>query len=303
MSHPDKRNILKTRSRILQAIRDYFVSKNFLEVETPIRCPDIIPEAHIEPVESQGWFLAASPELCMKRLLSKGFDCIFQISKTFRKGERGKHHIPELTMLEWYESHATYTDLMDHCVAMIRFICRELKMDPSITYQNQDILIDQPWQRLSVEQAFDRYADTPLSKALNDDCFDEVISFQIEPNLGAPAPTFLMDYPAAYASLSQLKPNNPDYAQRVEFYIAGIELANGFTELTDTALQRSRFEQENKIRKKRGGSVLPLPEKFLKDLEKMPPAAGMALGIDRLTMILTDSPVIDWVLTFSPEDL
>nr|MDA8133072.1 EF-P lysine aminoacylase GenX [Desulfobacteraceae bacterium] len=120
---------IKTRSLVIQAIRDFFTQNDFLEVETPIRCPAVIPEAQIDPVTSEGWFLQASPELCMKRLLSKGWDRIFQICKCFRKNERGRHHLPELTMLEWYAKGHTYLDLMDQCEALVKFIAARLNLD------------------------------------------------------------------------------------------------------------------------------------------------------------------------------
>lgn len=296
-------SILKTRALLIQAVRDFFVSNDFLEVETPIRCPDIIPEAHIDPVQSEGWYLTASPESCMKRLLSSGYDKIFQICKTFRKGERGKLHLPELTLLEWYEKDSTYLDLMDRCTELIQFVSRSLNCPEPLPYQGNTIQLNTSWQRLTVENAFKQYSDISLSRAIDSDRFDEIISFKIEPHLGTPIPAFLLDYPACYASLSQLKPYDPETAQRVELYIAGIELANGFTELTDPIVQKKRFEIENSHRKTQGKEILPLPQKFLADLHHMPPAAGMALGIDRLVMLFTDSDEIGDVVTFTPETL
>ena len=303
MEKSDMLPVLKKRSLVLQAIRDFFYNNEFIEVDTPIRCPSVIPEAEISPVESDGHFLQASPELCMKRLLSRGVDDIFQICKTFRKNERGPLHLPELTLLEWYSTQKTYLDLMDQCQALIRFIAKQIQKTPPLCYQGATIRLEEPWDRLSVEKAFSLYADIPLETALKTGRFDEIISFQIEPRLGRTRPLFLMDYPASLASLSQLKPDNPDLSQRVELYIAGIELANGFTELTDPNVQRMRFEKENRIRRDRGESPLPLPEKFLADLETMPPAAGMALGVDRLVMLFADAATIDEVVAFTPEML
>ncbi len=295
--------ILQIRSFIIQAIRDFFVQDNYLEVETPIRIPNIIPEAHIDPVISEDSYLQASPELCMKRLLSNNFDKIFQICKCFRKAERGLHHLPELTMLEWYTKNSTYFDLMEQCTNLIKFIAAKLGCEGRIKYKNHIIDLDRKWQKITVEQAFNQFADKSLDSALKDNTFDEVVSFQIEPMLGNHTPAFLYDYPASLASLSKLKPDNPEYAQRFEFYMAGIELANGFSELTDPDEQRLRFEKENAIRISRNRQPLPLPEKFLADLEKMPECAGIAVGIDRLVMIFTNSSSIDTVVTFTPESL
>jgi lysyl-tRNA synthetase class 2 len=288
---------------VIQAIRDFFNQNDFLEVETPIRCPAVIPEAQIDPVTSEGWFLQASPELCMKRLLSKGWDRIFQICKCFRKNERGRHHLPELTMLEWYAKDNTYLDLMDQCEALVKFIAARLNLDGKLQYQGKTILLNPPWQRITVSEAFRLYSDNPLSEALKLNQFDEIVGFRIEPRLGNITPAFLYDYPASLASLARLLPGNPDYAERVEFYMAGIELANGFSELNDAAEQKHRFGKENILRSALDKTLLPLPDRFLKDLETMPDAAGIALGVDRLVMLFCDAKTIDEVVFFTPEAL
>ncbi|MCD4722270.1 MAG: EF-P lysine aminoacylase GenX [Desulfobacula sp.] len=294
---------LEIRALIIQAIRDFFTGNLYLEVDTPILCPCIIPEAQIDPVTSQGWYLQASPELCMKRLLSKGFNKIFQLCKCFRKDERGSQHLPELTLLEWYAKDNTYLDLMDQCQGLIKFIAARLNLENQIRYQDKTISLDHPWQKLTVQQAFDIYTDEPLNKALNDNSFDKILSFQIEPHLGNTTPAFLCDYPASLASLAKLIPGKPQYAQRFELYLAGIEIANGFTELTDPVEQKLRFEKENRIRVSQNKPPIPIPHKFLKDLETMPDTAGIALGIDRLVMIFCDTASIDDVVAFTPETL
>ena len=294
---------LEIRSLVMQAIRDFFTLNHYLEVETPIRSPEIIPEAHIDPVTTEECYLQASPELCMKRLLSKGFDKIFQICKCFRRNERGSHHLPELTMLEWYTKDNTYLDLMNQCKELIIFIAARLGLENQIKYQDRTIALDKLWQKITVEQAFEIFADKSLDRALKENCFDEIISFQIEPYLGNQTPAFLCDYPASLASLAKLKPENPEYAQRFEFYIAGIELANGFTELIDPVEQKLRFEKENHIRLLKNMQPVPMPDKFLKDLETMPECAGIALGIDRLVMIFCNTDSIDEVVAFTPESL
>jgi elongation factor P--(R)-beta-lysine ligase len=292
---------LRTRAIVIRAIRDFFTQNQYLEVDTPIRCPSIIPEAHIEPVKSEGWFLQASPELGMKRLLSKGAEKIFQICKCFRKDERGQFHIPELTMLEWYARDHTYIDLMNQCEDLIKFIATRLNMDDTLIYQGQSINLDLPWQKITVEDAFLKYSDISMTEALQSKQFEEIMSFNIEPRLIQPS--FLYDYPSPLASLAKLLPTNPELAQRMEFYIAGIELANGFTELTDAQEQRQRFYQENLIREKHKRAPLPMPEQFLEDLQTMPEAAGIALGVDRLVMLFCNAASIDEVVTFTPERL
>jgi len=288
---------------VIQAIRDFFTGNGYLEIDTPIRCPCIIPEAQIDPVTSDGNYLQASPELCMKRMLSKGFEKIFQICKCFRKNERGSHHLPELTLLEWYAKDSTYLDLMDQCENLILFIAQRLNLENRIIYQEKRISLDPPWQRLTLEEAFNLYADTSIHTALLDDVFDEIVSFQIEPHLGNTTPAFLVDYPAAFASLAKLKPDNPEYAQRFEFYMAGIELANGFTELINPVEQHQRFQKENRIRMLHNKHSIPMPDRFIEDLQTMPEAAGIAMGVDRLVMLFCNTPSIDDVVAFTPEAL
>jgi len=295
---------LKTRSFVIQAIRDFFTQNHYLEIETPVLNPCIIPEAQIDPVTTEdGQYLQASPELCMKRMLSKEFNKIFQICKCFRRDERGAKHLPELTMLEWYAKDNTYKDLMKHCKDLIKFIAKRLGLENQIRYQDKTIYLNRPWQMITVAQAFDRYADKPLNKALSDNSFDEILSFQIEPFLGNTTPAFLYHYPESLASLAKLLPGNSKIAQRFEFYMAGIELANGFTELTDPVEQGLRFKTENKIRQSKNKNPIPMPEKFLTSLEKMPDTAGIALGIDRLAMIFCNAETIDDVVAFTPEML
>jgi elongation factor P--(R)-beta-lysine ligase len=293
---------LKTRAAIIRAIREFFYENRYLEVDTPIRCPSIIPEAHIEPVRSEGWFLQASPELCMKRLLSRGAEKIFQICKCFRKDERGQLHIPELTMLEWYAKDNNYLDLMDQCESLLSFIADRLNIGNSLLYQGQAINLDSScWQKLTVEEAFRKYSDISMAKALQNNQFEEIMSFSIEPHLIQAG--FLYDYPSSLASLAKLVPTNPKIAQRMEFYIAGIELANGFTELTNAQEQRQRFHRANRIREECNRIPLPIPEKFMEDLQSMPETAGIALGVDRLVMLFCNAASIDEVLTFTPESL
>ena len=292
---------LKKRSLLIQTIRDFFVQQHYLEVETPLRSPCIIPEAQIDPISSEECYLQASPELYMKRLLSKGFDKIFQICKCFRKNERGSLHLPELTLLEWYARDQTYLDLMDDCENLIRSIAQTLNTSDTIDYQGNTIYLEPPWTRITVENAFEQYASKSLADALRDRSFDEIISFEIEPCLGYGTPTFLYDYPACMASLAKLKPDNPKLAQRFELYIGGIELANAFTELTDPIEQKNRFVHENSLRNAQSRSNLPIPEKFLSDLKNLNNAAGIALGVDRLVMIFCNCSIIDDVIAFTPE--
>jgi len=239
----------------------------------------------------------------MKQLLAAGYPKIFQICKCFRENERGKKHLLEFTMLEWYEAGATYFDLMKHCELLFQWISNHLKKTGQLSYQSCQINIMPPWPRISVAEAFSKFASTDLETAITNNNFDEAIAFEIEPRLGIDHPVFLYDYPAATCPLAEVKPDNPDFAQRFELYMAGLELCNGFTELTDPDTQRERFEQEIKSRRSSGQEIYPMPENFLTALSDMPPAAGNALGIDRLVMLFADTNKIDDVVSFIPEEL
>ncbi len=294
---------LRLRATIIRLIRDFFAGKHYLEVETPLRLPAVAPEAHIDPLPSEGWFLQTSPELCMKRLLARGHERIFQICKCFRAGERGERHLPELTLLEWYGAGQTYHDIMADCEHLITHLAAGLDLGPHIRFQGNPIDLTPPWPRLTVATAFRRYGSITLDQALASDRFDDVMAFEIEPQLDTRRPLFLTDYPAAHAALARLSPRHPGVAERFELYIGGMELCNAFTELTDADQQRRRFNQELAHRETAGKPPLPMPERFLEELARMPPAAGNALGIERLVMLFADTRQIDHVVAFTPESL
>jgi len=303
---------LEKRAQMVCAIRNFFHIKGYIEVETPLRIPAPIPEEHIEPFESEGWYLQSSPEICMKRLAAHGYGRIFQICKCFRKDERGDRHLTELTMLEWYRKGYTYMELMDECKEMIRYVAGELTSKKAIymsekadkelyvEYGSQHISLNAPWQQITVSDAFDKYGSMTMEAADKKGYFDEIMAFEIEPCLGLEVPTFIYDYPASMAALAKLKPSDRRFAERFELYIAGIELANGFSELIDPVEQRERLL--NAI-KKRPDRSMPMPEKFIHDLPQMPPTAGIALGVDRLAMLFANTPTIDAVVSFTPEEL
>ncbi len=294
---------LRLRAHIIQAVRSFFIDRAFLEVDTPIRIPAPAPEAHIDAVASEDYFLQTSPELCMKLLLAAGYSLIFQICKCFRKKERGRRHLPELTMLEWYRTGGTYNDLMDDCQDLIGFIGEQTTGGYLLKYQDQTISLEPPWPRMSVAEAFRQYAPMEADEALARDCFEEIIVNDVEPHLGRTRPLFLYDYPAALGALARLKPENNRVAERFELYVAGIELCNGFSELTDPVEQRERFELEQKRRQSLHKPVYPMPQNFLASLNDMPAACGNALGIDRLVMLFADTTNIDDVVAFTPEEL
>jgi len=239
----------------------------------------------------------------MKRLLALGFPNIFQIARCFRGGERGDFHLPEFSLLEWYRTGIDYRDLMEECEELFRFLAHRLDLGTRLHYRGLSVDLDAPWERISVRTAFEQYASIPLDQALYNNHFDQTMVEEIEPHLGIKSPTFLYDYPASLAALARLKPGTPSIAERFEIYVGGIELANGFSELNDAHEQRKRFEKELKERARLGKHVSPMPERFLKALENMPEAAGIALGLDRLVMIFGDARTIDEVVAFTPEEV
>jgi lysyl-tRNA synthetase class 2 len=299
---PGKRATLQLRAHVFQALRAFFAQEGFLEVETPLRIPAPAPEAHIATVPSGDWYLQPSPELCMKRLLAAGYHQLFQIAKCFRARERGDRHLPEFTMLEWYRAGCDYRALMEDCEALIGAAAAAAGRRGAIRWQGRSIDLSPPWERITVQEAFARYAGISSDEALAQDRFDEILVTEVEPHLGMARPCFLCDYPAALGSLARLKPGDPAVAERFELYVAGLELANGFSELTDAVEQRSRFAAVVRDQA-RQGLRLPMPEPFLEALTQMPEAAGIALGLDRLVMLLADAATIDAVVAFPPETL
>ena len=298
-----KRATLWRRAKIMTAVRCFFSERDYLEVETPCRIPAPAPEAHIDAVPSGEWFLQTSPELCMKRLLAAGYPKIFQICKCFREGERGDFHLPEFTMLEWYEVGADCGSLMMECEALVRFLAASLSIEEKISWKGSAISLEVPWKRMTVAEAFVRYSPLPLDEALRDHRFDEMLAIHVEPHLGLGKPLFLYDYPASLASLAKVRSGDHAWAERFELYASGVELANGFSELTDPQEQRDRFLNEINCRRSLGKTIYPLPEPFLDDLSRMPDCAGIALGLDRLIMLLTGVSSVDGVVAFTPEML
>ena len=297
-----KRNALTARARIIREIRRYFEEEGYLEVETPLRIPAPAPESHIDAIPSGDWFLHTSPELSMKRLLAAGYGPVFQICHCWREGERGRLHLPEFTMIEWYRTDAGYLRLMDECESLICSVAAVLGLGEKIVYQGIEINLRGRWERITVAQAFSRYTRISMDEALQRGLFDELMAQEIEPKLGITVPVFIHDYPASRGALARLKPDDPSVAERFELYMGGIELANAFTELTDPSEQRYRFIQEQQNRRALGKGIYPMPEKFLDELPRMPQSCGIAMGLDRLVMLLLDAPSIDDVVAFTPEE-
>ncbi len=299
---PEKSSLF-LRAKIIQSIRLFFINRGYLEVETPVVIPAPAPETNIDAIKTDIGFLQTSPELCMKRLLARGYSKIFQICKCFRDGERGHLHLPEFTMLEWYTAGADYFDLMKECEDMIKHVLNETGMGQVIDYQGKSIDFSKEWDKITVREAFKKFAGKTPEETIESDDFDEIMVSDVEPALNNGRPVFLYNYLSSQAALSRINKDDPSVSERFELYAGGLELANAFSELTDSEEQKKRFLEEAQNRKKAGKISYPFPDKFINDLEHMPPSAGIAFGVDRLVMLLTNSSSIDEVVTFTPETL
>ncbi len=300
---------LRARARGLAAIRHFFAERDFLEVDTPAVVPSPGLDLHLDAFElrdlSPPGFLITSPEYQMKRLLAGGVPRCFQLAHCFRRGEVGRRHNPEFTMLEWYRAFAGVDALIDETEALVRAVALALTGGSTLTVAGVAVDLSAPFERLPVAQAFARYADVDPEEALrlasqDEERFFRLLVDRVEPALERePRPIFLVDYPAPFASLARLKPGDPRVAERFELYVAGIELCNGFGELTDPAEQRTRLLHDQAERARVGKQVYPIDERFLAALDEgMPPSAGNALGVDRLIAVCLGTEQIGLVQSF-----
>lgn len=294
---------LKKRALIYDYIRAFFKERGFLEVDTPIRAPAIAPEANIEPFESEGWFLAASPELHMKRLLAAGYDKLFQFSHCFRKGERGLWHNPEFIMLEWYRKGFGYLNIIQDTEQMVQYVAVKLGLKNTIKYRGRDIDITPPWPRITVRHAYMIAAGWDPVAEYDPERFDIDFIAKVLPSFAPNRPTVLLDYPAPAASLARLKTEDPFVAERAEVFIGGLELANVYSELTDVREQSARFREAIEEIYRERGKAMPLPEPFLRAVARLPDCGGIALGIDRLVMLFCDAHSIDEVIAFTGDSV
>jgi len=285
---------LHKRSTLLKGVRAFFYEQDFMEVETPIRIPAPALETHIDaPPSGRGW-LRTSPELQIKRLLVAGCERVFEMGACFRESECGQRHNPEFTMLEWYRLQADYLDILRDTEQLVQAV-----LPTPLMYQGVWIDLSSPWTRITVREAFLKWAG--WDPVLNWDAnrFDEDLVAKVEPALPKDRPCVLIDYPAPAAALARLKPHDPAVAERWEVYIGGLELANAYTELCDPVAQRERFRLAAEERQRLGKTVYPIDEAFLSALEEgLPPCGGIALGIDRLVMLACDADDIAKVRAF-----
>ena len=328
--HADRRPFLLARNRIKAAIRRWFEDQGFTEVDTAVLQASPGNEAHLHAFETglvrhdgrrQPLYLHTSPEFACKKLLVAGERRIFTFAPVFRNRERGRLHHPEFMMLEWYRAGEDYAALMADCDALLR-VAAEAAGTSRFTHGDVSVPCAAETERLTVADAFAELADidllatTPAGRPDRDamaaaavrsgirvaeddtwaDIFSRVLVERIEPRLGQTRPTILADYPVSEAALARPKSSDPRVAERFELYLCGVELANGFGELTDPAEQRRRFEAEMAEKARVYGERYPLDEDFLAALHHMPPASGIALGFDRLVMLATGAERIEQVL-------
>jgi lysyl-tRNA synthetase class 2 len=299
------RDALWLRAHIIKAIRDFFWEQGFLEVETPLLIPANAPEEHINPVSALPLQLQTSPEICMKRLLCKGHQRLFQISHCWRAQERGFRHLSEFTMLEWYRAESDYVALISDCEDLLQHIATICMTDNPI-YRHKSLIIDpfRSWRRIGVQEAFLRFGNVDVWECLQQGKYEDVLTGLIEPGLAEfSEPVIMMDFPSELSALARMKPGQSKLAERFELYLGGLELANGFSELNNPDEQRRRFVETNRLRLENGCTSLPLPEPFLRELANMPDSAGIALGVDRLVMLATGADSINEVVAFTPEEL
>ena len=303
---------LKHRARMLQNIRAFFHARGVLEVETPILNPAGVTDPHIDSLQTywrdkgQAVYLHTSPEYAMKRLLAAGSGPVYQISRVFRYGERGAVHHPEFTMLEWYRPGMDHRQLMAEVDELVRRLLAEhVQLQATLLWSYREAwqqtvgvdpfaLDNQGLQRLAREQGID---STDLGED-RDAWLQLLMSHRIEPALPKARPVFIYDFPASQAALARIRSTEPPVAERFELYIDGMELANGFHELTDAAEQQRRFNADLKLRKKMGKPVMPIDTQLLAALPHMPDCAGVALGLDRLLMVAMGASRIDEVMAF-----
>jgi len=281
------RPALEARSRVLAEVRSYFADEGFLEVETPARVPNPGLEPHLRPFPAgHGLWLITSPELHLKRFLAAGYERIFEIARCFRDDELGPQHVSEFAMLEWYRTHAGLEELARDVTELLRRCTVAAGRDPATAVSGCDLSLEP--EQLSMADAFARegLADPHVMPVDERElAFVELI----EPKLGFGRATLLGDWPADAAALARLRVDEQGrtVAARLELYVTGLELANGFDELTDAAEQRRRHELDREARLAAGQPAPPLDEGFLAALEAgIPPSAGMALGLDRLLLVL-----------------
>jgi lysyl-tRNA synthetase class 2 len=323
---------IEARAAIRRAVRSWFEGQGFLEVETPARVPSPGQEVHLEAIPAgDERFLITSPEYHMKRLVAAGLPRIVQICRCWRAGEQGSHHQPEFTMIEWYRAGANLEEIARDCEALVEVAARAVDRWPVVDVpagrgregKPERLAVGAPFERLTVREALARFAGIGLRgdesvaelrvlatragcklgmAATWDDIFFQIFLDRVEPRLGRDRPTFVFDWPLPLAALARRKPGDPLTVERFELYAGGLELANAFGELCDPVEQRARFVAEAELRRQQGRAVYSIDEKLLAALADMPPTCGVAMGFDRLVMLVTGVDSIRDVMAFADDE-
>lgn len=321
-------DFLRARARMMATVRAFFAQRDFVEVDTPVRvrAPGLDVQIRAMATAGDRW-LITSPEMQMKRLLVAGMERIYTVCKCFREGESGPLHNSEFTMLEWYRSFAGLDAIIADTEELVAQAAEATSGSPHLVLASgKTVDVTPPWPRATVAEVMERYARVPLrgdeeagvlaerlaaagiaagTAKSWDDLFYTAFVERVEPALAAMnQPLFLTDWPVHLSALAQRKRTNPALVERFEAYVGGIELGNAFGELTCAAEQRSRFAADLRARQERGLPVYPVDERFLAALEEgMPPSAGIALGVDRLAMLLLGAAHIREVCAFVEDEL
>jgi elongation factor P--(R)-beta-lysine ligase len=296
-----KKSALVIRHKVLAAVRSFFVADGFVEVDTPLLLSTVAPEEHITPLRCDGRVLATSPELQMKQLVAAGLPKVFQITRSFRKGERGALHLPEFAILEWYRPGDGLDLLKKDLEGLFNHTARQLGLGDTVDWQAQSIDLAASWPSTTVQDAFVRYAGWDPIGDFDEDRFELDLVNLVEPNLGLGRPEMLAYYPTQLGSLAKVDSRNSAVCQRAELYVQGLEIANGFVELDDGEEQRRRFESARTAMADRGDLPTKMPEDYLASLAHLPPTVGMALGLDRMAMLFANAASIDEVVAFTPD--
>ena len=323
MVNPEVREVFRNRSRIIGLVREFLQDKGFLEVETPMMQP-MAGGAAAKPFVTHhnaldlDLYLRVAPELFLKRLLVGGFDRVFELNRNFRNEGLSTRHNPEFTMLELYQAYANYRHMMDHTEELFVMLAQEIRGSLRIPCGGHEVNLERPWKRLSMSEGVALYGgvEEPESATLvflqkvrdkhelkldpnlsRGRLLVELFEHLVEPQLIQP--TFVTGYPLEVSPLARRNDSEPAFVDRFELFIGGRELANAFSELNDPSDQRSRFEEQAAARRAGDDTACEVDEDYVRALEyAMPPAAGEGIGIDRLVMLLTDSPSIRDVILF-----
>jgi len=324
------------REKVIDGIRDFFKSNNFHEVETPMMVKYPGTEPFLEVFETslkwadgkkQQAFMLTSPEFAMKKLLVAGFENIFQVCKSFRNGEGiSSRHNPEFTILEWYRTNANYEDIMLDCQNLMLFLSQKINGSDILEYQGKKYNLNKSWVKMSVAEAFEKWVGVNIDELLDRDklverakqedyqingdttweeVYNQLFLNLIEPQLvNFEVPVILYDYPASQAAYSKKKESDSRFAERFEFYIGGYELGNAFSEENDPKVQEEKFREDLKLRKALGKTDYGMDEDYIEALkEGLPPSGGIAVGVDRLVMLLANTSSIQETMFFPAQEV